>query len=116
MVGPLIRFPVERSREEEPAAEISGVLEFDNDCLYLRNAEVEERYVVVWPAGSDWDAEEQVVHFVRGPDLPVGGTYFDGGGYDDLERVARAFGPEARALLTRCTAGAAAAIGVVGGI
>lgn len=114
--GPLIRFPTELNREVSPAAEISGVLEFENDCIYLRNDEVQERYVVVWPADTEWDSDQQVLRLPGGTRISLGDSYFEGGGYYDLEQISRAFGPEARELATRCVVDATASIAVVGGI
>lgn len=89
--GPLMRYPRSSSNADGMGAEIRGVLELDGDCLYLALDEVGERYPILWPSGTEWDADDQSVVASRGESLPLGGEVLGGGGYlyvDDVDRLA----------------------------
>ncbi len=95
------------------AAEVRGVLELDGECLYVALDEVGERYPVVWPAGTRWDAASQAVVTARGESMAVGGEIYGGGGYlyvDDVERIA---GSQAAALAAKCVDNAYGEIAVI---
>ena len=101
--GPLMRHPVRSDIEEGLDAEVRGVLELENGCLYLSIGEIDERYPVLWPAQTAWDAQREVVVLPTGDEIAVGGLAYGGGGYfyvDDIENIA---GAEAADLAGRCT-------------
>ena len=100
--GPVMRYPEPSSSQEGMTAEVRGVLELDGECLYVALDEVGERYPIVWPAGTRWDADNQAVVTSRGETMPVGDEVYGGGGYlyvGDVERIA---GPQASALAAKC--------------
>jgi len=100
--GPVMRHLERSSSQDGMAAEVRGVLELDGECLYVALDEVGERYPVVWPAGTRWDASNQAVITSRGISMAVGDEVYGSGGYlyvDDVERIA---GSAASALAARC--------------
>ena len=81
---------------------ISGVLAVEGDCLYLTRPEWQERYPVVWPAGTSWDDEALTVVTPAGEPLPVGGTVSGGGGFGRSDLVEYHAGAVARDRVERC--------------
>ncbi len=95
------------------AAEVRGVLELDGECLYVALDEVGERYPVVWPAGTRWDADAQEVVTPQGESMGVGDEVYGGGGYLYVEDVERIAGSQASALAAECVDNAYGEIAVV---
>lgn len=79
--GPLMRHPEPSGTQDGMEAEVSGVLVLDDDCLYLSSGDVGERYPVLWPARTAWDAEREVVILSSGAEIAVGASATGGGGY-----------------------------------
>ena len=101
--GPVIRYPEAEPGVDGADAEVRGRLDLDGDCLYVAALdEVGERYPVVWPAGTAWDAEAQAVVGPSDERMPVGSEVHGGGGFFYLEDVERLLGAEAEALAGRC--------------
>lgn len=100
--GPVMRYPEPASSDEGAAAEVRGRLELDDGCLYVALDEIDERFPVVWPAGTSWDAEGESVISPSGRRMPVGGEVYGGGGYRYVDDVGRTLGSEAEALARRC--------------
>lgn len=111
--GPVMRYPERSSSQEGMAAEVRGVLELDGECLYVALDEVGERYPVVWPAGTRWDADAQVVVPPQGESMGVGDEVYGGGGYLYVEDVERIAGSQASALAAECVDNAYGEIAVV---
>ena len=78
--GLVMRYPVRSDDEDGMAAEVRGVLEFEEGCLYLALDEIDERYPVLWPAATAWDADREVVVLPTGDEIEVGGLADGGGG------------------------------------
>lgn len=100
--GPVMRHPIRSGVEEGLDAEVRGVLELEDGCLYLSIEDTDERYPVLWPAQTVWDADREVVVVPTGDEIAVGGLAYGGGGYfyvDDIEPLA---GREAADLAERC--------------
>jgi hypothetical protein len=100
--GPLMRYPTRSDVEEGTDAEVRGVLELADGCLYLSVDEIDERYPVLWPAQTEWDNEREVVVLPTGDEIAVGELAYGGGGYyyvDDIEIIA---GPAAANLAGQC--------------
>ncbi len=84
------------------AAEVRGVLELEQDCLYVALDEVGERYPILWPASTTWNPDTNTVVLPSGQSVAIGDSVYGGGGYlsvDDIERLA---GKEAAELADRC--------------
>lgn len=96
-----MRYPESASRDGEDA-EVRGRLELDNDCLYVALDEVAERYPLVWPAGTVWDADSESVISPSGARMPVGSDVFGAGGYHYVDDVGRALGADAEERAARC--------------
>ncbi|MDH3193867.1 MAG: hypothetical protein OEM40_06055 [Acidimicrobiia bacterium] len=97
-----MRYPERSSSQEGMAAEVRGVLELDGECLYVALDEVGERYPIVWPAGTRWDADNQAVVTSRGESMAIGNKIYGGGGYLHVEDVERIAGSQASALAAKC--------------
>jgi hypothetical protein len=100
--GPLIRYPQRSSSGDGMDAEIEGVLEHEGDCLYLQHGELDDRYPVIWPAGSTWDATDPAVLSPSQVRMPVGSEVYGGGGYLYVDDVERLIGSEAAARAAQC--------------
>ncbi|MDP2773016.1 MAG: hypothetical protein Q8O61_05620 [Nocardioides sp.] len=61
-----------------PQAEIAGVLNLQDGCLYIGD------HAAVWPSGSTWDASEQAVLY-GSLTIPVGDHVQGGGGHYTLD-------------------------------
>lgn len=100
--GPVMRWPDSSGSGDGMGALVSGVLELDGECLYVARDEVGERYPVLWPSGTRWDADAQAVVTPAGETLVAGDEVDGGGGYlyiGDIERLA---GGDAAELAQRC--------------
>jgi hypothetical protein len=100
--GPVMRHPNRSGTAEGLAAEVRGVLELEQDCLYIALDEVGERYPILWPALTTWNPDANTVVLPLGQSVAIGDSVYGGGGYfyvDDIERLA---GKEAAELAGRC--------------
>ena len=100
--GPLIRYPERSSSGDGMAAEVEGRLEHEGDCLYLQHDELDERYPVIWPAGSTWDATDPAVLSPSQVRMPVGSEVYGAGGYLYVDDVERLIGSAAATLAAQC--------------
>lgn len=100
--GPVMRYPVRSNDEDGMAAEVRGVLVFEAGCLYLALDEIDERYPVLWPAATAWDADREVVVLPTGDEIAVGGLAYGGGGYFGVDRIEDVAGSGAAELAERC--------------
>ncbi len=99
--------PVVRHREPEGTgghdAAMGGRLVLEGDCLYLGPLEGQgERFPVVWPAGTSWDAESRSVILASGDYVAAGESVSGGGGAGELSSVGAVAGEEAEALVESC--------------
>ncbi|MGI9612463.1 MAG: hypothetical protein ACR2QO_06120 [Acidimicrobiales bacterium] len=100
--GPVVRHrqPVAIGGED---AALGGTLVLDGDCLYLGSPNgVGDRYPVVWPSQTTWDAETQSVVLPSGHAVAIGESVSGGGGFHGLESVLATSGAEAEALVSNC--------------
>lgn len=100
--GPVMRHPVRPVSGVGLAALIEGPIELDGDCLYLAPTEGGERYPILWPADTSWDAERMTVVLATGVPVPIGGAVRGGGGYFDVEMINRLAGQDAADQAARC--------------
>ncbi|MCP3880767.1 MAG: hypothetical protein GY701_20590, partial [Sulfitobacter sp.] len=98
--------PVMRHRDAESShgedAEIKGILEIDGGCLYVALDEVGERYPVVWPSSTVWDADARQVVLASGQVVKDGDRVYGGGGYHYVDDVQRVAGEAAVDVADRC--------------
>lgn len=99
--GPIMRHVAAWSGDGQDA-EIRGVIELEGDCLYVALDEVGERYPVIWPASTSWDAAASRVLLANGESVRVGEAVYGGGGYGHVDDVASMAGDTAAALAARC--------------
>lgn len=77
--GPLIRWAEPSVSDEGMDAEVLGVLELDQGCLYL--VQDDERYPVLWPFGTSWNSADESVVLADGDSVAVGDRVTGSGGY-----------------------------------
>jgi hypothetical protein len=100
--GPVVRHRQPIAIGGEDAA-LGGTLVLDGDCLYLGSPDgVGDRYPVVWPSQTTWDAERQSVVLPSGHAVATGESVSGGGGFHGLESVRASSGEEAEALVSDC--------------
>ena len=99
--GPLMRYLEPSGTQDGMAEELRGVVVLD-DCLYLSSDDTGERYPVLWPAATAWDAEREVVVLPSGEEIAVGGNALGGGGYLSVSAVETIAGAAAGEHAARC--------------
>jgi hypothetical protein len=85
------------------AAEVTGVLVYDepSNCLLMELEDV--LYPLVWPAGTKWQDDPPVVVLDSGEMVEPGMTIYGGGGYLQAEHIEEMTGPAVAAAADRCT-------------
>ena len=85
------------------AAEVTGVLVYDepSNCLLMELEDV--RYPLVWPAGTRWQDDPPAVVLNSGALVEPGMTFHGGGGYLQAEQIEEMTGPAVAAAADRCT-------------
>lgn len=84
------------------AAEVTGVLFYDEstNCLLMELEDVQ--YPLVWPAGTRWQEDPPAVVLDGGEKVEPGMTVYGGGGYLQREHVEELSGPVVAAAADRC--------------
>lgn len=84
------------------AAEVTGVLVYDEsaNCLLMELEGVE--YPVVWPAGTRWQEDPPAVVLDNSQRVEPGMTIYGAGGYLQREHVEEMTGPAVAAAADRC--------------
>lgn len=100
--GPVIRNSNQSEFNYGLAAEIRGVLELEEDCLYVAFGEVGERYPIVWPASTTWNSADTAVVLPSGESLAIGDNLYGSGGYISVENVEQIAFQQAAELAGRC--------------
>ena len=101
VAGPIMRHSASISGDGEDA-EIRGVIEIADGCVYLYLSEVNERYPVIWPHNTSWDAQRQAIILPSGDVLGAGDAVSGGGGYRYVEAIERVAGPQVAVLAAGC--------------
>ena len=98
--GPVLRYPV-RGNGDALDAPIWGTLELDGGCLYVARTDG-ERYPIVWPYGTTWDATAKAVVVPTGDRLAIGSDVYGGGGFFEVDAVHRIVDAAAEAVAREC--------------
>jgi hypothetical protein len=102
--GPVLTSPAELfGPSGGMAAEVTGVLIYDEstNCLLIELEEVQ--YPLVWPAGTTWQEDPPAVVLDNGEIVEPGMKVYGGGGYLQREHVEELAGPAVAAAADRCT-------------
>jgi hypothetical protein len=83
-------------------AEVLGVVVIEGDCIYLRQAEVDTRYPVVWPHGTSWNGAESAIELPDGTLVYAGDQVYGGGGYYTEANLTESTVAEGVELALRC--------------
>jgi len=110
--GPVMRHLAPYSGDAEDA-EVSGVIEIEGDCLYIAPADGGERFPVVWPAATAWDADSGRVRLPNGEWVGPGDSVHGGGGYRYVGNVEAVAGEAAAVLAGACVDNQSSEIAVV---
>lgn len=100
--GPVMRYQETSSTSGNLATLLQGVLQLDGECLYLVPNAIEERYPILWPAGTRWDGPDQSVLSPVGEAMRIGSRVVGRGGYFYLSDVGLLAGSAARNLAAKC--------------
>lgn len=92
---------------------VIGDLKYEDECLYLSADDIEDRYPVVWPFGTTWDADREVVVLPSGDEIALGVSVSGGGGYFGVGVVESIAGPEAANVARACVDNAYGEVAVV---
>jgi len=102
--GPVLTSPAELlGPSGGMAAEVTGVLIYDQstNCLLIELEDVQ--YPLVWPAGTRWQEDPPAVLLDNGEKVEPGMTVYGGGGYLQRDHVEEMTGPAVAAAADRCT-------------
>lgn len=100
--GPVMRYPFPSTDEVGMAAEIRGILQLEGACLYVVDDVSGERYPLLWPAQTTWDAEDMSVIPPGGKPIPVGVRLLGGGGFLNVSQIERLAHSAAYDLARKC--------------
>ena len=100
--GPVMRYQETSSTSGNVGNLLQGVLQLDGNCLYLVQKAIGQRFPILWPAGTRWDAPNQSVVSPVGEIMRIGGSVEGRGGYFYLSDVDLLAGSAASSLAARC--------------
>ena len=100
--GPVMRYPTTASTSGGLTTLLQGVLEVEGECLYLVQDAISQRFPIVWPAGTHWDAPTRSVVSPAGAVMPLGAAVEGRGGYFYLSDVNHLAGAAAWNLASKC--------------
>lgn len=109
--GPVMRH-LDANSDRGQDAEIAGKIELDRECLYVV-LETDQRYPIVWPAGTTWDRGSSLVRLPTGETVEEGDEVVGSGGYRSVEDAAAIAGPSAAELAQECLDDSATEVAVV---
>jgi len=85
--GPVMRYQDASSASGGLSTLLSGVLQLEGNCLYLFQASLDQRFPILWPSGTTWDAANQSVISPAGDALHMGDSLEARGGYFFLSDI-----------------------------
>lgn len=83
-------------------AEVFGEVIIEGDCIYLYQSEIDTRYPVVWPHGTNWDSDQSAVVLPDGTPVGDGVEVYGGGGYHHLDGLSDDTTEEGIARVSTC--------------
>lgn len=84
------------------AAKVFGEVVIEGDCIYLYQSEIDTRYPVIWPHGTEWDSVQSAVVLPDGTPVSDGVEVDGGGGYHHLDGLSDDTSEEGVALVSAC--------------
>ncbi|HZX55377.1 MAG TPA: hypothetical protein VFE86_11895 [Ilumatobacteraceae bacterium] len=100
--GLVMRYPETSSTSVDLATLLDGVLQVEGDCLYLVQPALQQRFPILWPAGTRWDGQNQSVVSPAGEVMRVGDAVQGRGGYYFLSDIHLFAGTAASNLAVQC--------------
>jgi hypothetical protein len=100
--GPVMRYQTTSSPSGTLATLLEGELQLDGDCLYFVQGAIEQRFPILWPADTRWDAQNEAVLSPTGAVMQPGSIISGRGGFFYLSDVNLLAGTAALNLATRC--------------
>ncbi|HEY0520314.1 MAG TPA: hypothetical protein VGC84_12545 [Ilumatobacteraceae bacterium] len=101
--GPVMRYQDTSAASGDLLNSLEGALQFDHDCLYLAPEGLQDRFPILWPAETRWDAANRSVVSPAGNVMRVGDRLEGRGGYFYLSDINLLAGGAARNMASRCT-------------
>jgi len=101
--GPVMRYQETSSPSSFLATLVNGELQLEDNCLYLVVKSLDQRFPIVWPAETKWDATNQAVTTPDGVVLHMGDKVQGRGGYFFLSDVNLLAGPAASNAALQCS-------------
>ncbi len=111
--GPVMRYPHASSPSGNLETLLAGVLQLEGGCLYLVQDSIGQRYPILWPAGTQWDGQNQSVVSPVGETMPMGGPVTGRGGYFYLSDIHLLGGAAASNLAAQCLGNTSGQVAVV---
>jgi hypothetical protein len=68
-------------------AGVSGEVTIEGECVYLLQSEIDTRYPVIWPHGTQWDSDQSAVVLPDGTRVTEGDEVSGSGGYHDRDSL-----------------------------
>jgi hypothetical protein len=103
--GPVMRYHDASSASGGLSTLLSGVLQLEGNCLYLFQASLDQRFPILWPADTRWDAANQSVISPAGEAFRMGDSVEARGGYFFLSDIHLLAGTAASNLAAQCLDG-----------
>ena len=103
--GPLMRYQDSSSTSGGLATLLNGELQLEGNYLYLVVTSLDQRFPILWPAGTRWDAANQSVVSPAGAVMHMGDKVEGRGGYFFLSDVNLLAGTAASNLAVQCLDG-----------
>lgn len=100
--GPVMRYQTTSSPSADLGTLLEGVLQLDGECLYFIQGAIAQRFPILWPAGTRWDAQNQTVVSPGGEVMQLGSRVSGRGGFYYLTDVNFLAGTAASNLAARC--------------
>lgn len=83
-------------------AEVFGEVVVEGECIYLLQTEVDTRYPVIWPHGTEWNPDQSAVVLPDGTLVSEGIEVYGDGGYQHTDDLSEDTTSEGIALVSSC--------------
>src|SRR3954447_5336396 len=103
--GPVRRYQDTSSASGGLSNFMNGVLQLEGNCLYLVQPSLDQRFPILWPAETKWDAANQSVVLPSGVVMHIGDSVEGRGGYYFLSDIGLFAGTAASNLALQCLEG-----------
>jgi len=103
--GPVMRYQDASATTGGLSTLLDGVLQIEGNCLYLVQTALDQRFPILWPADTRWDAVNNSVVLPNGVAMKIGSALQGRGGYFFLSDLDLLAGTAASNLALQCLDG-----------